>query len=177
MSLSIVVYLDPKSPLQNRHLLQGLKNQSLTPEVLLYHPQDMELPGWLPESWQRESVTQSNLGSLAEIWNKGLSKASGEFIAFFASSALLHPDHFKAALHALQESERDVVSIQASFVDNELLPVNQARLPLPKAADWPGMCLGSRLLWPIESFVFRKQALSDDFFARLDAVPSACDIL
>lgn len=179
MSVSIVVYLDSRSPLQARHLFQGLAGQTLAPEVLVFHSPDLELPAWLPETWKRQALEASSPDKSAaiEAFTQGLSLASGDYIGFFQTSGIMHTQHLELAVAALERSGRDAVATQPDFVDQELLPVPEARLPDLVLSDWPGFCLGSRLLWPLESFVFRKSALSADTLAAISPSPSATDLL
>ncbi|PKL80567.1 MAG: hypothetical protein CVV27_00170 [Candidatus Melainabacteria bacterium HGW-Melainabacteria-1] len=172
MSLSIIVHLDSRTPLQIRHLLQSLKSQSSEAEVLLYHNTALDLPEGLPESWQRHSA-----GTPGESFRQGFELAKGEFVAFFQTSALIAPEHFEICLAALGRSEADAVCVRPGFVDSEALPVPDVQLPQLQTGDWPGFCLGSRLLWPLESFVFRKSALDPEALAIQSPRPSACDLL
>ncbi|MEZ0372453.1 MAG: hypothetical protein ACAI44_25405, partial [Candidatus Sericytochromatia bacterium] len=173
MTVSIVVHLNSRSPLQIRHLLQGLQVQTQSCEVLLFLDQEVELPAGLPADWMRLSAA-----SAPEAWKQGLEQASGEYIGFFQTSALLHHEHLRLCLQALAETpDLDAVVVRPSFVDHELLPVSEASLPELQPGDWPAFCLGSRLLWPIESFVFRKAALTPADLDAVSALPSACDLL
>ncbi len=178
MSVSIVVYLDSRSSLQARHLFQGLAAQTLKPEVLIFHSPDLELPAWLPESWKRQSIEATEEQSaVVQAFAQGLTQASGEYLGFFQTSALLHPQHLELAVAALKSSGRGAVVSKPNFVDQELLPVPEARLPDLQLGDWPGFCLSSRLLWPLESFVFCKSALRSEVVGSLSASPSAMDLL
>lgn len=174
MTVSIVLYLDSRSPLQLRHLIQSLQNQTLGAdaiEVLLWHTSGTELPQ-LPEAWKVQTAE-----SVAEAWKSGLAQASGELIAFFQTSALLHREHLRICADALTDQALDAVCVQPDFVDEELMPLSMARLPDMQPADWPGFCLGSRLQWPLESFVFRRSAIEAEAFDALGAQPSALDLL
>lgn len=176
MTVSLLIHLGSQSPLQIRHLLQGIQAQTLyqsTPcEVLLWHAPGVELPE-LPGDWKLQQAATP-----AEAWKAGLEQASGEYVALFQTSALLHREHLRLSFDALAaKPELDAVFVQPDFVDAELMPLSPAQLPELKAGDWPGFCLGSRLLWPLESFLFKRSALDPSALDKLSAQPSAGDLL
>lgn len=174
MSVSIVVYLDSRSQLQGRHLIQSLQAQGVAAQVMIYYPSGSDAPADLPEGYRAEALSAGE--GPAAAFARGLAAADQDFIACFQTPALLRPQHLSLCLQALAQGG-DAVATRPGFVDNELLPIPEASLPALQPQDWPGFSLGSRLLWPLESFVFRRAALTAETFAGLSEQPSAGDLL
>ncbi|MBF2052471.1 MAG: glycosyltransferase [Candidatus Sericytochromatia bacterium] len=175
MSLSVIVYLNSRSTLHPRFLIEALKaQQQAAPDVHIFYTEDLTLPE-LPENWQQTAVSPES--SCAEIWQQGWSQSQSDYVAFFSQSVCLNPLHFAALLQTLQTQQLHASCTQPEFVDNQLLPVPEMALPVLKAADWPGFALASRILWPFESACFFREALNEDFFASLSEQPSLRDAL
>jgi len=176
MTLSIVVYFHATSALSPRHLCQSLlAQQEVETEVQIFHAPELELPADLPASWQIKPVAEA--ASLAEVWREGWAAAQGETVAFFHTPVVLHPLHLACCLKALNDHQAVAVAARADFVDPQLLPVPEMVLPALAPTEWPGFCLASRTLWPIETMVFQRQALDEALFDKLSPQPAAQDWL
>ena len=176
MTISIVVHLQTESALHLRHLYSSLKaQQGVETEVFLFHPPGVALPQNPPESWLIQAI-EPGLDS-AEVWKKGLELATGEHIAFFQTSVILNPHHLACCSYELEKQSLDAIFVRPRFVDQELFPVIGAELPTLEAQDWPGFCLSSKLLWPVESAVFKKSTLAAEQFESFFEQPFAGDFL
>lgn len=176
MKVSLVVHSQTESALPLRHLSHSVQAQvGCELEVLFFHPADQKAPENLPANWQVQSLTEG--ATTAEVWQRGWEQASGDFIGFFQTSVRLDPHHLACCLQALDAQQVDAVVAQPHFVDSELFAIPEMTLPCPGPKDWPGFCLASRWLWPLETAVFRKSALQKSFFETLSEQASMGDIL
>ncbi len=175
MKLSIIVYLPTKTNLALTYLYQSLQQQSLSElECLIYHAPGLDLPEQVSE-WA--IVQQLEAGEqAADAWQAGLKKAQGEMLAFIQTSVRFEPQHFELAYETLKQRQTDAVVFRAEYLDAEALPTRH-QLPNLKANEWNGFCFSSRLLWPIESMVFKKSVFEAENLPQTSQQLSACDLL
>lgn len=155
MKLSLIIHLHQHNALHWRHLFNTLP-QDLD-EVFVFHSPDIELPEDLPEHWSIQSTPETES---AKIWETGLAQAQGEYIAFFEHVVSLYPHHFASHLEHLEANALDATFSAPQFINTSFLP-EDPELPMVSCEDIPGFLLQSRLLWPIENFVFRRSALKN----------------
>lgn len=169
MKLSLIIHLSQHSTLHWRHLLNTLPSQE---EVLLYHAPQVELPDDLPDHWHIVSTPNG----VQDAWQKGLKKATGNYVAFFEHVVSLHPEHFNLCIDALTDGSDDAVFTQADYINSCFLS-EPFHLPILQPGDLPGFLFQSALHWPIECFVFRKSALQAFPFGDTSELPRVAQLL
>lgn len=175
MKISVIVYLPLQTSLSLSYLYQSLQHQRADQvEYLIYHAAGLELPDHLSQ-WAQVHALEANAQALT-AWQAGLAKAQGETVAFIQTSVQFDPQHFELAYASLQEAKTDAVIFKAEYLDQEALPTRK-RLPDLESGDWLGFCFSSRLLWPIESMLFKKSAFLTADLAQTNQQISACTIL
>ncbi|MGV3526581.1 MAG: glycosyltransferase [Candidatus Sericytochromatia bacterium] len=173
MKLSVALHLPASAALPIRHLLASLKAQTVRPdEVLIYTDNVQDLPAQLPESWRR----LPEVAERASWQQQALESCQGEYVALISEAVILHPRHFELALQELERSSGPAVALRAEFVDAELFPVVDAQLPPVGPQDWLGMAFASRLLWPLETLVLRRNQVTAADFVALDTLASAAEL-
>ncbi|PIQ24344.1 hypothetical protein COW36_24135 [bacterium (Candidatus Blackallbacteria) CG17_big_fil_post_rev_8_21_14_2_50_48_46] len=163
MSISLIVYCSQSPLLAERHLLHSLKQQKETAlDVQLYYEKGLTLPEDLPKNWIHEEVAPQT--PLAQIWQKGLEKAQGDWVCFSEPEVFYHPLHFASVQKTLEKhAEAQGLYAHCQFIDRELYPLEQ-ETPSLKSADWKSFFIAQDAYLPLGAFVFKRESLKPESF-------------